>query len=100
MSERITERHRTVVETRIAYDARVSDLARRLYIALCGEGAWSRPIEVSTREWGQRLRAETESIRAALRQLAASGYVWRVTRPGARTQRVQAAGPVVGETTT
>ena len=83
----------TVVQTRIAYDAHVSDLTRQLYIALCGEGAWSHAIEVSTASWAERLRVTQQTIQAALRRLSDRRYVVRSTRPGARTQQVQAVAP-------
>ena len=95
---RDTDNLRTVIETRIAYDTHISDLARRLYIGLCGAGAWSHSLEVRTRDWARRLRVSPEAIRKALRQLADHGYLRRSVRQGARTQRIsmpleQAAGP-------
>ena len=85
---RDTDNARTVIETRIAYDTHISDLARRLYIGLCGAGAWSHSLDVRTREWAQRLGVSQEAIRTALRQLADHVYIRRIVRPGARTQRV------------
>ena len=95
---RDTDNLRTVIETRIAYDAHISDLARRLYIGLCGAGAWSHSLDVRTREWAERFKVSQEAIRMALRLLADHAYIRRTVRPGARTQRIsmplnQAAGP-------
>lgn len=79
----------TIIATRIAFDPHISDLARRLYIGLCGAGAWSRRIEVSTREWARRLHVNADAIRTALRLLTEQGYIQRITRRGARVQLVE-----------
>ena len=101
-SETCTGNDRAVIETRIAFDAAISCLARKLYIALCGAGAWARPIAVRTSDYATRFGVSREAIRAALRQLDDNGYVRRIVRPGARTQQVQATiqavGSVVGKT--
>lgn len=95
MARRVSTKQRpqlAIVDARIAYDRQITDLGRRLYIALfASEPLLDSPqwITVSARDWSTKLGCTAETVRNALSRLAQRGFIERERTPGARTQHVR-----------
>ena len=84
-----------IVPERLA-DKHLTDTARRLYIRLFASetlsatlSAPSQWLSISTRFWAAELEVSMETLRSALAQLCAAGFIERERRPGARVQFVR-----------